>query len=391
MKRKLFANKYIKVSLLLFSLFILGALNSGLAQAQFCGPTGGCFTDDDCRNDLFAPCPACFRCEITPVAAGVCVPEAANCDDGNACTVDTCEFDPVNNVAGCVYQSLVVVPDPPGPPDDLPIECYICEPTANQVNVDNGICDEAAGENCSNSTDCQEAGVPCGPPPPPDPGACDGPSDSVICADGDRCTEDRCEFQANTPVCVNDPRTCEADADGCCPAGCNGPDPANPTLCRDAAGAPIPNCDADCWYPQSCGDGQVQPPETCDDTANAGNAGVSPLGATVSDEQCRDPGALAECTYCGDGIIQTNAGEQCEFNDTSACGVGGGCDPNTCQCVSDLCVTGSGQFWDTIRTGCGNCSLNPQATSQGWWVDYRAFFFLLALLGTAWMVRRRVS
>lgn len=29
--------------------------------------------------------------------------------------------------------------------------------------------------------------------------------------------------------------------------------------------------------------------------------------------------------------------------------------------VASICVTGSGHFWDTIRPGCGNCSLNPYA------------------------------
>jgi hypothetical protein len=164
------------------------------------------------------------------------------------------------------------------------------------------------------------------------------------------------------------------------------------TPCHEPTGAPIPNCDADCWFPQVCGDALVQPPETCDDEANAGDAGISPTGAIVSDEQCRDVGEVAECTYCGDGILQAAAGEECELGLIGSCGTSAGageCDLTTCQCQENVCVTGSGNIWDDIRPGCANCSFNPEATSQGWFHDYLAFSLLAGILGLAFTWRRR--
>jgi hypothetical protein len=123
-----------------------------------------------------------------------------------------------------------------------------------------------------------------------------------------------------------------------------------------------------------------------------GDAGISPTGAIVTDTQCRNVGEPAECTYCGDGIIQAAAGEQCELGLIGSCGssgVGGECDLTTCQCVENVCVTGSGFAFNDIRPGCANCSLNPEASSQGWYRDYQALFFMAGILGLGLMLRRK--
>jgi hypothetical protein len=400
------------LSILFASFFLISTQSEAQAQGLFCNVGLSCTSDLPCQTITgvtFIPgggCPDCIACDLDPASPTfqTCQPLDARCDDGTACTTDVCFFStqfPPLAPNGCQYTTIAV--DFP-PPDDLPIECYICEPTANNVLVDNGICDRTAGENCSNSPDCQEEGVACGTPPTPPFCNSTNINPQPVCQDGDRCTDDICTpFPAPSGIspqglgpgtCSNPEKVCNPDSDGCCPAGCPGPDPATMqpggTPCHDPTGLPIPNCDADCWFPQVCGDALVQPPETCDDNANMGDAGISPQGAIVTDTQCRDVGTPGECTYCGDGIIQAAAGEQCEFNDATACGTEG-CDLTTCQCIQTLCVTGSGNIFHTIRPGCANCSFHPDATSQGWFHDYQAAILLAGLVGLGFVMRRRNS
>lgn len=370
---------------LIASFFFILAPNEAWTQA--CNIGGFCMDDSDCHPG--SDCPACVICDND-----TCVVSDAFCDDGSDCTSDSCNVNPVPMAPdnGCLNTPLVLASLPPDP--NLDIECYICEPTANGVTVDNGVCDRAAGEACPDP-DCQVPGETCGPPPVIPQGDCDMAESFILCQDGDRCTINFCAMPAPDPnnACQTIERTCNQNfADGCCPEGCNGPDPSStqPNPCLDPAGAPIPDCDLDCWFPQVCGDGLVQPPETCDDTADQGDAGISPLGQVVSNEQCRNQGAVAECTYCGDGILQAAAGEECELGQTGTCGTGE-CNLSTCECEQeqDICITGSGNPWDTIRVACGNCSLNRGAISQGWMKDYRIFFILIGLLAVGLFWRKR--
>lgn len=52
-----------------------------------------------------------------------------------------------------------------------------------------------------------------------------------------------------------------------------------------------------------CGDGEIDVGlgETCDGLYNPPEA-----------FQCRDPGTIDQCTYCGDGILQSTSGEDCD-------------------------------------------------------------------------------
>ncbi len=400
-----------KLSLITF--LFLGALVISLvtnpriseAQGQFCGPTGPCQTDADCFDpNLGPPCPSCFTCQVVPGSVNQCLPDDNVCDDGTGCTTGFCNdmipVSPGDLPLGCNYVSDALGPNAV---DDLGIACYMCEPTANGVTIDNGICEPGAGETCDNSVDCQVIpGLPCGPPANPNPNLCFNPDfGSLLCDDNDRCTADVCVPAEIGPAsCMNDPITaCSPDADGCCPAGCTGVVPGDPNGCREDTGAPIPGCDIDCWAPQVCGDGLVQDPETCDDSADLGDAGLSPTGVAITDEQCRDAGTAAECTACGDGIIQAAAGEECDGTDNQACGEGGICNaPGTlgeCTCAAlppppgGICVTGSGNPFDTIRAGCGNCALNPLASSQGPLQDYLPLLLLAFGVGTVLALRYR--
>jgi cysteine-rich repeat protein len=106
----------------------------------------------------------------------------------------------------------------------------------------------------------------------------------------------------------------------------------------------------------ACGDGIVQPPEECDDgntnnndactnactlprcgdnfcnssgetceplQQNTANDMKCPAGTvTLPNNVCRLPGTANQCTYCGDGILQSGAGEQCDdgnMNNADGC------------------------------------------------------------------------
>ena len=72
----------------------------------------------------------------------------------------------------------------------------------------------------------------------------------------------------------------------------------------------------------SCGDGNIDPGETCD-----------PPGLPEGEpNECRD-----DCTYCGDGNIDTSAGEQCDDGNNMD---GDGCDA-TCQIETPSCGDGN--------------------------------------------------
>jgi len=107
-------------------------------------------------------------------------------------------------------------------------------------------------------------------------------------------------------------------------------------------------CRANCTF---CGDGNLDAGEQCDDGNNIDGDGCSstcggecgdgivgntqgetcdtnpqpPVNGSPSDlRPCRQPGTDAQCTYCGDGIV--NNGEQCDDGNSTN---GDGCD-NTC-------------------------------------------------------------
>jgi hypothetical protein len=152
-------------------------------------------------------------------------------------------------------------------------------------------------------------------------------------------------------------------------------------------------CDPDCWPAQDCGDGLVEAPETCDDNADTGVAGVRPNGSDVSNADCRDPGTTNECTYCGDGIRDIGS-EECDGADDDACEFGCATD---CTCnpepVFNPCLQGSGNvFGDNGNDNCKDfaCSLNQDSTmsfGQGMGGIAMLIMASLAMLG----VRRRLN
>jgi hypothetical protein len=366
-----YSGKKVLKCLVVVGVFICAAFAVQLHQARAgfnCNPN----VANSCQLQGF---PSCFTCQSTS-----CVPVDSLCDDGDACTQDTCAINESVGPFGCFHQSLLA-----SAATNLPTECYICEPTANNVSVHNGICDDAAGENCQNDPeDCGIVGFSCGTPSSPLPSlffvnsstgnnydtTCkagttlsfnsDVTFSTVSCEDGDRCTQNICTFvagnyNANDPgVCSNPPITaCSPVSDGCCPAGCVGP--VFGQSCP--VGVTATTCDPDCCSPEVCGNGdsEVQAPETCDDSLPSGEAGINPNGQAVSNAECRDPGTPNECSYCGDGIVDSPT-EECDGTAPNNCGTAG-CDIATC-----LCIQQQPGFLEGDGVGISTCSLNKNAT-----------------------------
>lgn len=119
----------------------------------------------------------------------------------------------------------------------------------------------------------------------------------------------------STPCFLGGP-TCGADASVC---GDGILQPGETCDFDKLTGRPllVPGCrPSSCTY---CGDGVVQVGlETCDGNKNAD-------GTTV---ECRDT-----CTYCGDGTVDVNDGEICDIKNDLTCQSDCTRDPNTCDCT----------------------------------------------------------
>lgn len=167
-------------------------------DAGYCAPETG-----KCRYPRLSDGTACeVDAEEGACSAGVCIPgdtPAENCDDGNACTIDSF-------VDGeCVYTPVEC-------PQDDADQCH-----ENVCNPDSGACEAVVlvgqscddGLLCSESASCNEAGecVATG---------------STNCDDNDCCTVDSCDPLSgcsHEPVDCNDNNPCTIDscdsASGC--------------------------------------------------------------------------------------------------------------------------------------------------------------------------------
>lgn len=112
--------------------------------------------------------------------------------------------------------------------------------------------------------------------------------------------------------------------------------------CDDAGDEPGDGCGPDCRWEAFCGDGTIDGAlgEVCDD------------GVRVSGDGCRSDCASDE--RCGNGIIDTAAGELCDGPDTALCA--GGCrvmptcgDATIDAPAGETCDDGNVERWD----GCG--------------------------------------
>src|SRR5262245_19530011 len=270
-------------------------------------PIPGCCTmDSDCFDGN--ACSQNEHCE-----GGTCASDPRNCDDGNACTNDSC--DPV---IGC---------------RNIPVGDGISCGDGNMCNgtetCQGGTCTPGTPPTCDDGNDCTTDGCDsiAGCTAQSIPGCCNTDAE---CSDTSACTvNERCVSH----TCLSDPLTCD-DGNPCTTDSC------------DAAGGciftPVPNG-------QSCGDLDVcNGLETCQSgTCVAGTAPLCDDGNPCTTDGCD---SSSGCTHAPvDGCCVSNAdcadADACTVNERC---VGGHCtsDPRSCQdanpCTQDGCVSSVG-------------------------------------------------
>jgi cysteine-rich repeat protein len=197
-----------------------------------CCPAGAdASTDDDCSsicgNGIVEPGEACDKGIVA--GAGAC-PTA--CDDGMACTSNVLS-NPNTCQAVCTF-----------PPITTPMNGDSCCPAGANATNDND-CAPMCGNGVLEPTETCDTGIASGP------GAC-----PTACDDGLVCTRNVLSNAGTClAMCTFPPITTPANGDGCCPAGANATN------------------DSDCLA--VCGNGIVEPSETCD-TAIASGPGACP-------------------------------------------------------------------------------------------------------------------
>jgi len=132
---------------------------------------------------------------------------------------------------------------------------------------------------------------------------CDGncPTD---CDDRQACTRDRLvgSIAACSAACSYEPITACSDGDGCCPGGCDA------------------ESDDDCSA--SCGNGSVEPGETCD----------PPGSCPQSDADCDDGNACTADALLG---AAASCSASCSHQAITFCAAGDGCCPDGCDGATD--------------------------------------------------------
>ncbi len=255
--------------------------------------------DAACDNGLF--CDGAETCD----AVSDCQPgTAVNCDDGVACTDDSC-----NEATDS------------------------CDNAANDANCDNGLwCDGA--ETCNAVSDCQAGGDPC-------PGqSCDEAGDACVdcltngdCDDGAYCNgAETCAAgvcQAGTAVDCDDGVGCTADS---CNEGTDSCDNApNDAACDDAL---FCNGSETCHATLDC---QAGTAVNCDD------------GVACTDDSCNEAtdscDNVANNANCPDDAVFCNGTESCDaisdcVSSGDPCGPSESCNEATDTC--DPALTGEG-------------------------------------------------
>ena len=219
-----------------------------------CNASGGCVHTPGNNG---AACDDNNACTINDVcSSGTCAGTARNCDDGVLCTTDSC-----NTSTGCVHVNNTVACDDGNPctTNDVcgggtchggpQINCNdgnSC--TSDSCNPATGLCvhaDLGNGTACSDGNACTSGDRCTG-------GFC-VPGSSITCNDGDGCTVDSCD-----PVfgCLHPPVNCD-DGNGCTADSCSaGACVHTPISCDDGNACTIDTCSAGmCQH--SCSNGSA--------------------------------------------------------------------------------------------------------------------------------------
>lgn len=218
------------------------------------------------------------------------------------------------------------------------------------------ICSATCHFTCGDGTVDAELGERCDIAITTGPGAC-----PTTCDDGMACTADVTSGSGCQAECEHAPITVATSGDGCCPAGadattdgdcapvCGNMIVESPETCDTAIASGAGACPSSCDDGMSCTSDALQAGGTCTAacvftpiTAHANGDGCCPPGATPAlDDDCR--------LGCGNGVV--NPGETCD----TAILVG----PDSCPVV---CSDGSSCTLDVLQNGAtcmATCSFPP--------------------------------
>lgn len=279
--------------------------DSSVCTVDSCDPASGCLNDPVAGNPDCDDGSACTSTDIC--AEGACSGQAIACNDGNPCTIDSC-----NPKVGCA---------------NLPIVASCTD-----------------GDACTSGDSCAS-------------GTCAGKT--IDCNDDDICTTDTCsgsEGCVNLAVATtcNDANLCTTE-DSCTANGCLG----KPTDCEDDNACTTDKCDAvvGCVHTKlgngGCNDGNVC---TSGDVCTNGQCDGQPIA-------CDDKNACtSESCKAGIGCVYEPSASGGSCDDLSACTQGDSCTLGNCTGTAINCADGNACTDD----GCDKikgCVFLPNAVS----------------------------
>jgi hypothetical protein len=297
--------------------------------------------DPNCGNGRIDRGETCDTA-IPPGAPGAC--PASDCDDGLPCTVDT------TLGAACTLACRHTEIDKPTAGDN-------CCPAGAGPTTDSD-CSDTCGDGVIEPGETCDTAIP-----PGAPGACPA---AAACDDADPCTHDQL-IAASTcsAVCAHAPVTAQSGtgSDRCCPAGAwHAVDVDCPSACGNGLLEPGETCElglptgAPDACPASCDDGD---PCTLDVGGRAagcqGACAHSPITAFVSGDGCCPTGGNhridRDCpASCGNGVLE--AGEACDRTAGGAAACPTSCAPAPSACLRRVLVG--------VATECtARCALTP--------------------------------
>jgi hypothetical protein len=204
----------------------------------------------------------------------------------------------------------------------------------------NGVLDQ--GEACDNAIASGEGACPT---------SCAAPACAAAALEG---SADDCSAR-----CTVQPVACAA-GDGCCPEGCDSStDPDCVNTCGNGLVESPETCDGNC--PASCDDGNA-----CTNDSTSGSAdtcslvcSTTPISACIDGDGCCPPGCEddSDCSAgaeCGNGVVE--AGELCDGDCPTSCDDGNACTTNQRFGSPDQCnVSCSTTRIQTCQSGDGCC------------------------------------
>ena len=293
-------------------------VDAGTGQAD-----AGGTSSPRCGNGVVDPGETCDTA-IARADPGACPP--ADCDDGVACTHDTSSGSDCTLV--CAHEEITV-PTPNANANDgccpsgaTRATDLDCSPTCGDGTVD-------PGELC-------DLGIA-----PGAPGACPGPSD---CTKDDPCAV-AVLISAGTcsAICMHYQIASQISGDGCCPpGGSNAVDTDCPVACGDGVRESGEACDiaiagaAPGGCPTSCDDGNACTTDFLTGAACQAACAHVLITGQISGDGCCPAGAThatdTDCpASCGDGVVEP--GETCDKNASGAAACPSTCPPSPSPCL----------------------------------------------------------